>query len=88
MVLNFIFNRIGGVMVSVLVSSRVDRGFEPRTGQIKNYKIGICYFSATHAAVRRKIKKWLVLNQDNVSKWGDMSNRDCCFCELALYKSK
>ena len=25
--------RIGGVMVSVLVSSEVDRGFEPRSGQ-------------------------------------------------------
>ena len=39
-------NRIGGVMVSVLVSSAVDRGFESRSGQIKDYKIGIYYFSA------------------------------------------
>jgi hypothetical protein len=35
-------NRIGGVMVSVLASSTVDRGFEPRSGQNKDYKIGIC----------------------------------------------
>ena len=34
-------NRIGGVMVSVLASSAVDSGFEPRSGQTKNYKIGI-----------------------------------------------
>ena len=35
-------NRIGDVMVSVLASSAVDRGFE----QSKVYKIGICCFSA------------------------------------------
>ena len=28
-------------MVSVLASSAVDRGFEPRMGQTKDYKIGI-----------------------------------------------
>ena len=39
-------DRIGGVMVSVLVSSAVDRGFEPRSGQIKDYIIGICCSSA------------------------------------------
>ena len=41
-----IYNRIGGVMVSVLASSVVDHGFEPRSGQTKDYKIGICRFSA------------------------------------------
>ena len=39
-------NRIGGVMVSVLVSSAVDRGFESRSGQIKDYTFGIYCFSA------------------------------------------
>ena len=29
----------GGVMVSVLASSVVDRRFEPRSGQAKDYKI-------------------------------------------------
>jgi hypothetical protein len=43
-------NRIGGVMVSVVGSSEVDRGFEPWSGQTKDYKIGICSFSANHAA--------------------------------------
>ena len=33
-------------MVSVLASNAVDRGFEPRSGQAKDYKIDICYFSA------------------------------------------
>ena len=33
-------NRIGGLMVSVLASSAVDRGFEPRSGQTKDFKFG------------------------------------------------
>ena len=47
-------NRICGVMVSMLASSVVDRGLEPLSGQTKDYKIGICCFSAKHAALRRK----------------------------------
>jgi hypothetical protein len=47
---------IGGVMASVLASSAVDRGFEPQSGQTKDYKIGICCFSAKHVALRRKSK--------------------------------
>jgi hypothetical protein len=57
----------------MLASHTVDRGFEPRTGQTKDYEIGICCFSAKHAALRRKSKDWLARNQDNVSEWGDMS---------------
>jgi hypothetical protein len=38
-------NRIGGVMVSVLASSVVDRVFEPRSDQTNDDKIGICCFS-------------------------------------------
>jgi hypothetical protein len=49
-------NRVGGVMVSVLASSAVDRGFEPWSGQTKDYNIGICCFSANHAALWRKSK--------------------------------
>jgi hypothetical protein len=40
--------------VTVLSSSVVDRGFEPRSGQTKDYKIGMCCLSAKHAALRRK----------------------------------
>jgi len=50
-----------------LQSSAVDRGFEPWLGQTKDYKIGICCFSAKHAALRRKSKDWLARNQNNVS---------------------
>ena len=53
----------------------VDRGFEPRSGQTKSYKIGICCFSAKHAALRRKDKDWLARNQNNVSEWSDLSTR-------------
>ena len=34
-------NRIGGVMVCMLASSAVDIEFEPRSGKIKDYRIGI-----------------------------------------------
>ena len=69
---------IRGVMVSTL--GTLDREFEPWLDQTKNYKnykkkIGICCFSAKHAALRRKSKDWLARNQDNVSEWGDMSIR-------------
>ena len=49
-------NRICGVMVSVLASSAGDRGFESRSGETKDYEIGICCFSAQHAVLRRKNK--------------------------------
>ena len=68
-----ILNRIGGVMVSMLASSVVDRGFEPQSGQTKDYEIGICCFSAKHATLSRKSKDWLAQNQNNVSEWSDMS---------------
>ena len=70
---------IGGVIVSVLASSAVDRGFERRSGQTKDYKIGFCCFSAKHTALRRKSKDWLARNQDNVSEWSDMYIRGLLF---------
>jgi len=53
----------------VLASSAVDRVFESLSGQSKDYKFGICFFSAKHAALRRNSKYWLAWNQDNVSEW-------------------
>jgi hypothetical protein len=61
--IHIIYNRIGGVMVSMLASSVVDSGFESQLGQSKDYKICICCFSAKHTALR---------NQDYVSEWGNM----------------
>ena len=48
--------RIGGVMVSVLDSSAINRGFELRSGQTKEYKIGICCFSAKHTSLKSTSK--------------------------------
>jgi hypothetical protein len=60
-------------MVSVLASTVLDHGFETGSGQTKDYKIGICCFSAKHTVLRRKRKDGFAWNRDNVSKWGDMS---------------
>ena len=60
------------VMVSVLASSAVDSGFEPRSDQTKVYIIDIRYFSAKHSGERAD---WLARNRANVSEWGDMSIR-------------
>ena len=67
---------MGGVVLSVLSSSAVDRGIEPWSGQTKDYKIGICCFSAKYAALRRKSKD---RNQGNMSEWADMSIRGLLF---------
>jgi hypothetical protein len=49
-----ISHRIGVLMVSRLASSVEDCGFEPRLGQTKDYKIGICCFCAKHATLRKR----------------------------------
>jgi hypothetical protein len=41
-------------MVSMLVLSVVDRWFEPRSGKPRDYVIGMCWFSAKHAALKEK----------------------------------
>ena len=66
-------------MASVLASSAIDRGLEPRSGQTKDYEIGICCFSAKHAALRKKSRNWLARNQNNVSERSDMSTRGLLF---------
>jgi len=50
--IKFDLNCIGGVMVNMLASSVVDCEFWPWLGQIKDYTIGIYYFSAKHAAFK------------------------------------
>jgi hypothetical protein len=79
---------IGGVMVCVLASGAVHRGFDPRQCKTKDYNIGVCCFSAKHAALRRNNKDWLARNRDNVCPNGaTFLSADCCFSELALSKS-
>ena len=62
-------------MVSVHTSSAVDRGFDPRSDQTKDYNIGIYRFPAKIGAFRRKIKDWVAWNHNNVSECSDMSTR-------------
>jgi hypothetical protein len=62
-------------MVGMLASS----GFEPRSDQTKDYKIGICCFSTKHADLRSKSKDWLAQKQNNVFEWSDMSTSGLLF---------
>ena len=80
-------NNIGGIMVSVLAPSVVDRGFKPRSGQTKDCKIDIYCFPAKHAALRRKIKDWAVscLGIRLMCPSGTRClSADCCSSGLAL----
>ena len=74
-----LINCIGGIMASVLALSAVYCELEPRSGQTKDYKTGICSFSAKHAALRRKGKDWLAQDHNNVSECGNMSIRGLLF---------
>jgi len=47
---------MGNVIVKVLSSNVIERGFESLSGQTKEYEIGICCFSAKYAALRSKSK--------------------------------
>jgi len=58
-----------GVSVASCIRSRV----RAQIGQMRDYNIGICCFSAKYAPLRRKSKDWLAQNQDNVSEWDDKS---------------
>jgi hypothetical protein len=70
---------IGSVIVSVLASSAVYRGFESRSGKTKDYQLVFVAYNAKHAELRRKSKDWLPRNQDNVSEWSDMYIRGLWF---------
>ena len=83
------YDNINYVMVSVLASNAVDRGFEPWWGQTKDYKIRICCFSAKHAALRRKskYKDWWLGIRIMCQSGATCLSADCCFSELALWIS-
>ena len=53
--LKMLTESVAYVMIIMLASSAIDRGFEPRWGKTKDYKLGICCFSAKHAALRRLV---------------------------------
>ena len=64
-------------MGSVFISSAVCRVFETRSGQTKDYLIGIFCFSANHASLRRKTNDWLAQNKNNVLEWSVMPTIMC-----------
>jgi len=53
-------------MVIILALGAVDCGFQLMSRQTKDYKIGICCFSAKHTSIRSESKEWLAWKQDNV----------------------
>jgi hypothetical protein len=57
-------------MVIVLTSSVVVRGFDPWSGQTKDYRICISCFSAKHAVLRRKGKDWFVSESEKCDRVG------------------
>ena len=57
---------IDGVIVNVLTSSAVDRGFELRSCQSIYFD---CWVSGKHDVLRSKSKDWLTRNQDNMPGW-------------------
>ena len=71
-------------MVSVLASIAVDRGFESRSGQTKDYAIDICYFSARLAALRERAKTGWFEIRIMCPSGATCLPADCCFSELAL----
>ena len=71
---------IGGVM-GRLVSWNVVCAWSVR---LKDYKIGICCFSAKHATLRSKIKDCLAQYQNNVSEWSKMSTADLTNCLFGI----
>jgi hypothetical protein len=58
-------------MINMIASCVVDCEFLLWSGQTKHNKIGICCFSAQHAALRSKSRGWLTRNQDNLFDWID-----------------
>jgi hypothetical protein len=64
-------------------SSAIDCGFESRSGQTKDYEIGMCCFSAKHALRRKSKTSWLGI-RIMCSSGAPCLSADCCFSELAL----
>jgi len=67
----------------MLASSAVDGGFQPWSGQAKDYTIDICCFSANHSVLRT----WLARNWYNVSVCGSLCNKVCQWIEASWWFS-
>ena len=52
-------NPFGDVFFSVFDAGAKDHGVNSRSDQTNIYKMGICYFSSKHAALRNIRKGWM-----------------------------
>ena len=73
-------------MVSVVALSMEGGGFDPRPGQTKDIKIGICCFSAKHAAFKSKSKDWSTQSQYNVFGYSGMSSYGLLLSRVSMLK--
>jgi hypothetical protein len=70
-------------MVCLLITSVVDCGFKSQSGKkTKDYKIGICVFSAKYAALGAKTG-WLEISIMCLSG-ATCLPVDCCFCGISI----
>jgi hypothetical protein len=79
-------------MVSVLASSAIDCGYELRSGQTKECKIGMCCFSAKNASLRRLVGSESSIQNHDHSVEGDLANANSAqtvlyFFLLMLYRT-
>ena len=51
--------------------------------QMKDCEIGVCWFSAKHAALRSNSNDWFNWNQVNMSEWSDI-----CFRRLLFQRTR
>ena len=66
---------LGGIMIIMLASSAVNRGFDPQAGPINDNKIGTCCISAKHTALR-SISKDFVGSQLEWRVWVFTTDHD------------
>ena len=70
-------------MVGVLTLSVLERGFQSQSGQIKNYKIGICWLSTKNADNGIRAKTSLLGIGIMCLSGATCLPADCCFSEPA-----
>jgi hypothetical protein len=75
-------------MVSMVATSAVDCGFESRSGQNKDCKIGICCFSAKHGAWRSRRKDWLQRTRHTTPPLPPLSNATRFLRNSPVFKSQ
>jgi hypothetical protein len=75
-----ILNRIGGVMVSVLATSAVNRRFETRSGKTKYYEICMCGFSNRIGGVMVSVLAASAVNRGFETRSGETKDYEICIC--------